>query len=154
MSINEAGSDEPQRRPSDVARVNGGTETILVVEDETALREVTRAMLERRGYTVLVASDAEQAERIAVNHSERIDLVLTDFVLPSANGRIVAEQLRALRPDIKVLFMSGYTHDTITSQGHVTERGQLLEKPFSDNALASRVRDMLDARVVTPIHAS
>jgi two-component system, cell cycle sensor histidine kinase and response regulator CckA len=124
---------------------HGGTETVLVVEDETAVREVARAMLERRGYVVLVAGDGDQAMRVANRHMGRIDLLLTDVVLPRANGRRVAERLTSVRPELRVLFMSGYTEDAIVTQGVLEAGIQLLEKPFSENALAIRVREVLDA---------
>ena len=124
---------------------HGGTETILVVEDESAVREVARAMLQRRGYTVLAAADGDQAMRVANRHPARIDLLLTDVVLPRANGRRVAERLTAVRPELKVLYMSGYTEDAIVTQGVLEAGIALLEKPFSEAALAIRVREVLDA---------
>lgn len=137
-----------------VALPDGGTETILIVEDETAVRDVARTMLQRRGYTVLVAADGEQAVRASAQFADRIDLLLTDVVLPHTNGRVVAEQVRAARPDISVLYMSGYSADTVLSQGFVAEGVQLLEKPFTESTLLSRVRKLLDARAAAPIHES
>jgi two-component system cell cycle sensor histidine kinase/response regulator CckA len=125
-------------------QARGGDETILIVEDETAVREVARAMLQRRGYQVLVASEGDQAMRIANRHAGRIDLLLTDVVLPRANGRVVAERLTASRPEMRVLFMSGYTEDAVVHQGVLEEGIRLLEKPFSESSLALRVRESLD----------
>ncbi len=142
LPASNARASEPIDHSEPVA--HGGTETILVVEDETAVREVARAMLQRRGYTVLAAADGEQAMRIANRHPSRIDLLLTDVMLPRANGRRLAERLVAVRPELRVLYMSGYTEDAIISQGVLDDEIELLEKPFSEAALAIRVREVLD----------
>jgi two-component system, cell cycle sensor histidine kinase and response regulator CckA len=123
----------------------GGTETILVVEDEALVRDVTRAMLARRGYTVLVASDGDHAQRIASEHFGVIDLLLTDVVMPRANGRRVAERLRMVRPGLRVVYMSGYTEDAIVHHGVLEAGIVLLEKPFTEADLARTVRAVLDA---------
>jgi PAS domain S-box-containing protein len=128
----------------EVVQTFGGTETILVVEDEDAVREVARAMLQRRGYSVLVARDGDQAMRVAKAHLGPIDLLLTDVVLPRANGRRVAERLRSERPGTRVLFMSGYTEEAVVHQGVLDAGARLLEKPFSEAALTLRVREVLD----------
>lgn len=143
LPVSGAPADDPVT-DTPVAVVDGH-ETVLVVEDESAVREVARAMLQRRGYTVLVAADGDQAQRVADRHVGPIDLLLTDVVLPRANGKRVAEQLTARRPDLKVLYMSGYTEDTVVFQGVLGEGIRLLEKPFSESALATRVREALDA---------
>ncbi len=132
--------------PAPVARaeVLGGRETVMVVEDEPAVREVVRAMLTRRGYTVLLASDGDQALRVARSHNGRIDLLLTDVVLPRTNGRRVAELLSVERPGIKVLYMSGYTEDAMLNHGALDDGVVLVEKPFTDLTLAQRVRELLD----------
>ena len=128
------------------ADVVGGSETILVVEDDAAVRQVTRVMLVRRGYTVLVARDADAAERVSKDHSGVIDLLLCDVVLPRRSGQYVAERLLLGRPRLKVLFMSGYSADVILDQ-HILAQGHvMLEKPFSDLTLATRVRAALDHR--------
>jgi len=127
----------------------GGTETILVVEDEALVRNVTRAMLSRRGYTVLVANDGDHAQRIASEHFGVIDLLLTDVVMPRANGRRVAERLRMLRPGLRVVYMSGYTEDAIVHHGVLEAGIVLLEKPFTEGDLARTVRAVLDAAVTS-----
>lgn len=128
------------------ADIVGGSETILVVEDDTAVRQVTRVMLERRGYTVLVARDADAAERVSKEHAGVIDLLLCDVVLPRRSGQYVAERLLLGRPRLKVLFMSGYSADVILDQ-HILAQGHvMLEKPFSDTSLSTRVRAALDHR--------
>lgn len=131
--------------PVAVTSVLGGTETVLVVEDEALVRDVTRAMLERRGYHVLLANDGEHAMRVAESYFGTIDLLLTDVVMPRANGRRVAERLRMLRPDIRVLYMSGYTEDAIVHHGVLDAGITLLEKPFTELDLARSVRELLDA---------
>jgi PAS domain S-box-containing protein len=123
----------------------GGTETVLVVEDEALVRDVTRAMLVRRGYTVLLAHDGDHAVRVASDHFGTIDLLLTDVVMPKANGRRVAERLRIMRPELRVMYMSGYTEDAIVHHGVLEPGIVLLEKPFTDEDLARMVRAVLDA---------
>ncbi len=128
----------------------GGTETVLVVEDEALVRDVTRAMLVRRGYTVLLANDGDHAVRVAADHFGVIDLLLTDVVMPRANGRRVAERLRMMRPELRVLYMSGYTEDAIVHHGVLEPGIVLLEKPFTDQDLARTGRAVLDAPASGP----
>jgi PAS domain S-box-containing protein len=124
-----------------------GTETILLVEDEAALRELARAILQESGYTVFDAGGVEQAMQIAREAGIRVDLVLTDVVMPRIGGRELAERLKALRPDLKILFMSGYAGDIISQHG-VGEKGDgvLLQKPFSRRTLLTKIREVLDDR--------
>jgi len=126
------------------SEVHGGNETILVVEDEALVRDVTRAMLARRGYRVLVASDGEHALRVAAEYFGPIDLLLTDVIMPRANGRRVAEQLRMVRPNVRVVYMSGYTEDAIVHHGVLEAGIVLLEKPFTERDLARTVREVLE----------
>ncbi len=140
-----ASHDTALEAPASKSAVLGGSETILVVEDEALVRDVTRAMLQRRGYQVLVANDGEHALRVAELHFGVIDLLLTDVVMPRANGRRVAERLRMVRPDIRVLYMSGYTEDAIVHHGVLEPGITLLEKPFTELNLARSVRELLDA---------
>lgn len=143
-----ATSDVPGDVPDQVASpALGGSETILVVEDEALVRNVTRAMLARRGYTVLVATDGDHAQHIASEHFGVIDLLLTDVVMPRANGRRVAERLRMMRPGLRVVYMSGYTEDAIVHHGVLEAGIVLLEKPFTEADLARTVRAVLDAPV-------
>jgi CheY-like chemotaxis protein len=140
--------DEPV---SEVATVAGdslmGTETVLVVEDVEAVRAVTRRMLERYGYRVLEAADGEAAIRLAANAAEHIHLLLTDVVMPNVSGRDLAEVFAKTYPDSKVLFMSGYTDDAIVRHGTLQEGIAYLQKPFTPDSLASKVRKVLDATV-------
>jgi PAS domain S-box-containing protein len=128
------------------ARPARGSETILVVEDEAALREIIRRVLERQGYTVLEASTADAALKLARDRAGPIHLLLADVVLPGGSGRPLADELVALRADLKVLFMSGYTEDVIVQRGVLAPGTPFINKPFSADSLARKVRDVLDAR--------
>ena len=140
-----ASGGRPDAAPVDkAAEPLGGSETVLVVEDDAAVRHVTRSMLVRRGYTVLAARDSEDAERVASEHAGVIDLLLCDMVLPRRSGRYVAERLLLRRPQLKVLFMSGYSEDVVLDSQLLAPRDAMLEKPFSDASLARRVRAALD----------
>jgi len=125
--------------------VTGGAETILLVEDNDAVRDVGRRHLEGLGYTVLCASGPGEAEGVAQRHEGHIDLLLTDVVMPGKSGRELYESLRAQQPDLRVLYMSGYTGNAIVHHG-VLEGGTLfLQKPFERKALADKVRQALEA---------
>ncbi|QEL17643.1 PAS domain S-box protein [Limnoglobus roseus] len=121
-----------------------GTGTILVVEDEAAVRALTRHILQAAGYSVLEAADGEGAVRVAAGHPGTIDVLVTDVVMPGAGGREVADRLRGLRPGLKVLYLSGYTSDAVIRHGIETHKVNFLQKPFSPAALAAKVRDVLD----------
>jgi PAS domain S-box-containing protein len=117
--------------------------TILVVEDEKAVRDLTVRMLERLGYTVLVAAGGDEALRISNNYSGDISLLLTDVVMPNMSGREVADQLVSARPGLKVLYLSGYTDSTVVHHGVLETGLDFLAKPFSRDVLASKVREIL-----------
>jgi two-component system cell cycle sensor histidine kinase/response regulator CckA len=137
--------DEPVAPAAEVTpRPVGGSETVLVVEDVAAVRAVTRQMLERHGYTVLEAPDGETALRLALMHQGDIDLLVTDVVMPDVGGRELADQLVARRPQLKVLYMSGYTDDAIVRHGNLQDGIAYLQKPFTPDALARKVRAVLD----------
>jgi len=134
-------ASQPAQAPARAAR---GTETVLVVEDEAPVRSVARQVLERHGYTVLEAPSAEAALDIVTRYSGAIHLLLTDVVMPGLNGRELANRLAGLRPDARVIFMSGYTDDAVTRHG-VLERGSAyVQKPFTPDAIARKVREVLD----------
>jgi nitrogen-specific signal transduction histidine kinase/CheY-like chemotaxis protein len=124
---------------------DGGGETILVVEDEPALREVTQRILARNGYQVITAATGNQALDLARDQGHDIDLLITDVIMPQMLGKEVAERLAASRPGIRILYMSGYAHPVLASQGTLAAGVRLIEKPFSESALLARVREALDA---------
>lgn len=121
-----------------------GQETILLVEDESAILELTTIMLRRTGYTVLTASTPDEAIRLTREHSGRIDLLLTDVVMPRMNGRDLAEKLVSISSHLRCLFMSGYTTNIIAHQGVVDEGVHFIQKPFSMKELTAKVRGALD----------
>ncbi|MDQ3223830.1 MAG: ATP-binding protein, partial [Gemmatimonadota bacterium] len=121
-----------------------GTETILLVEDETAVRNSARRLLERHGYTVLEARHGMDALRLLEESGRNVDLVLTDVVMPEMDGRELVQRLRAERPEHKVIYMSGYTEQAITSGGVLPPRTAFLEKPFTVDQLMRLVREVLD----------
>ena len=142
--IDGAPEGESTRIPRTVAR---GSETILLVEDENAVRSIVRVVLQQAGYTVLDASRGTDALRIAAQHSGAIDLLIADVVMPGLGGRAVMEQLAPLRPQMKVLYLSGYTDDAIVRH-RVLEAGvSFLQKPFTMAALTHKVRQVLDRTV-------
>jgi two-component system cell cycle sensor histidine kinase/response regulator CckA len=123
-----------------------GTETILLVEDEDAVRAVARESLRRHGYRVLEARDAESALAIAAGFEGHIGLLLTDVVMPGLSGRALADRLAPKRPGTRVLFMSGYTDDAIVQHGVLEPGLSFLQKPFTPDVLAQKVREVLDRR--------
>jgi len=127
------------------ARAPGGTETVLLVEDAAAVRAVTKQVLERHGYAVLEAPGGEAAVRLAQRHRGPIHLLLTDVVMPRVSGRELAEQLARVRPDTRVLYASGYTDDSVVRHGILESGTAYLQKPFSPESLARKVREVLDA---------
>ena len=124
-------------------RAQRGTETILIVEDEEAVRELIQTVLKEKGYDVIASLDPEQAEKIAAQFPGEIHMLLTDMVMPGISGRELAERISAKRRDIRVLFMSGYTDNVITSGGMLQEGLAFLQKPFSPAALVQKVREVL-----------
>ena len=120
-----------------------GSEVILLAEDEKGVRELAREYLETSGYTVIVAENGRTAIELASKHSGPIHLLMTDVVMPGMGGPEVAERIRALRPEIKVLFMSGYTDQAIMHQGVLQAGAVLLQKPFTLATLATKLREML-----------
>ena len=121
-----------------------GSETILLVEDEEAVRSLACRILEKQGYRVLPAQHGRAAMDIATSNDSHIDLVLTDIVMPGMNGRGLVERLSAIRPSIKSLYMSGYTDDDIVRRGFVEPSKAFLQKPFTSDALLKTVRKVLD----------
>jgi two-component system, cell cycle sensor histidine kinase and response regulator CckA len=122
-----------------------GTETILLVEDEEMVCNLVRTVLQAKGYTILEARQGDAALALFEQHQGAIDLLMTDVVMPQMSGRELAERLIALRPRMKVLFISGYTDDTVGRHGLLAADVQFLPKPFSPSMLTSKVREVLDA---------
>jgi two-component system cell cycle sensor histidine kinase/response regulator CckA len=143
-----AQSPEPRISPATRAANPGGTETVLLAEDEAAVRAVARHSLERHGYTVLEAPSGEAALDVAQRYSGRIHLLLTDVVMPGMSGRTLALRLMALRPGIRAIYMSGYTDDAITRHGVLEAGVTYVQKPFSPDALVRKVREVLDAEEI------
>jgi len=123
-----------------------GCETILLVEDEDSVRELAREVLEARGYRILEAANGIEALRTAAAHQGRIDLLVTDVVMPRMGGGELAEKLAAMRPGVRVLFVSGYTDDSVIRHGVKERSSAFLQKPFGLDAFVARVREVLDAR--------
>jgi PAS domain S-box-containing protein len=128
-----------------VQTTDRGTETILLVEDEEGLRGFAAKLLRLKGYTVLEARNGESALLISKNHAGAIDLVLTDVVMPGISGREVAKQLLASRPRMRVIYMSGYTENAIVHHGVLDAGTNLLEKPFTPDSLARKIRAVLES---------
>jgi PAS domain S-box-containing protein len=130
------------------AFIEPGTETILLAEDEANLRYLARQFLEKQGYKVIEAADGAVAMQIAVAHEGVIHLLLTDVIMPGMNGRELAQRITEIRPNTKVLYMSGYTENVIGHNGTLDAGVRLLQKPFTLRDLKSKVREVLDS---TPI---
>ncbi len=143
----QAGETESALNASDKKHASAlrGSETILLVEDDHALLALLTHILTARGFLVLHAADGPEALTEARKRNGRIDLLATDIVMPGLGGRQLAEQLRSLHPETKVLYLSGYTDDVVARQGIAQEQVQFLEKPFSPDALIRKIRDVLDA---------
>jgi PAS domain S-box-containing protein len=124
--------------------VRGSAETILLVEDEELVRQLTREILIRNGYRVLEAADGAEAVRICEQYHGAIDLMLTDVVMPRLSGPDTVERVRPGRPDMRVLYVSGYSEDAIERQGQLTAGIELLPKPFTPGVLTAKIREILD----------
>lgn len=127
-----------------------GCETVLLVEDEETLRNLGAVVLETYGYRVLTAADGKEALRLAQRHNGKLDLLLTDVVMPGISGCELAATLRARRPDLKVLFLSGYTEEDMVSRGILNVGSSFLNKPFSPASLVAKIRQVLDAADKVP----
>jgi PAS domain S-box-containing protein len=140
--------------PADKSAVPGGSETILLVEDDEAMRTLTKHCLRQGGYTVLDVPDGEVAIRAISEHQGDIHLLLTDVVMPGVSGRQLAQSLAVARPGMRLLYMSGYTADIIAGRGILEPEVDLLEKPFTQEALLRRVRKALDGEPFTHVAAA
>jgi DNA-binding NtrC family response regulator len=122
-----------------------GAETVLLVEDESGVRALAETILSRLGYKVLVADCGENAVKVWDEARGRIDILLTDVIMPNMSGGDLAHKLREKSPGLKVLFMSGYTDDMIASHGVLAGETQLIQKPFTAEGLGGKLRDVLDS---------
>jgi DNA-binding response OmpR family regulator len=120
-----------------------GTETLLLAEDNAQVRNLVKALLQDAGYTVITA-DSEDALRVFEENRERIGMLLLDVVMPKKSGKEVYNDIRNVRPDIKALFMSGYTADVMRQRGTPEEEMDFISKPISPDVLLRKVREMLD----------
>lgn len=136
--------------PIRAAKVEPGTETILLVEDEANLRYLARQYLEKQGYKVIEAADGAVAMQIAVAHEGVIHLLLTDVIMPGMNGAELAQRISEIRPNVKILYMSGYTENVIGHNGTLDAGIRLLQKPFNLRDLKNKVREVLDATPTPP----
>ena len=140
-----AGSRADSEPDGGDARARRGSETIMVVEDDAGVRELVRLMLEANGYEVLAVEDAAEATSVCSRDPSRVDLLLTDVVMPGVNGGALAERLGEISPSMRVLFMSGYPDEAVHRHGQITDNAAFLEKPFTERSLAHKVREVLDA---------
>jgi PAS domain S-box-containing protein len=137
---------EPRKKDSTRILPRKGTETVLLAEDSDVVRRLLRELLLQNGYRLIEARHGEEALQLSQDHDGPIDLLITDMVMPHMNGRELAAKLAPLRPRMKVLYMSGYTEEAIARNGVIDPGTAFLEKPFSPNTLARKVRELLDAR--------
>ena len=129
--------------PPPVTRARGGTQTVLVVEDAGGLRELTRRLLQRHGYTVVTAANADEA-LAAFGTGRSIDVVLTDVVMPGGSGPELVEQLTERQPGLKVIYMSGYTEESIVHHGVLKPGIAFLHKPFTSDGLGRKIREVIE----------
>ncbi len=141
--VEESVSKPTAEAPTDNLR---GSETILLVEDADALRKLAHSFLADHGFQVITASSGEEALRVAELYGQPIDLLVTDVVMPGMNGRALADRLLAKQPKLKVLYISGYTDSFIAGHGVLEAGTFLLHKPFTEEVLIRKVRDVLDGR--------
>jgi two-component system, cell cycle sensor histidine kinase and response regulator CckA len=132
------------KEPAPAASAVGGSETILLVEDEDAVRSLASRVLQRAGYAVLTAASGEEALDVATAYVGEIDLLLTDVVMPGMSGRELAQQLGPLRPSMRLLYTSGYTEDATIRHGVSGLATAFLEKPFAPDTLTRKVREVLE----------
>ncbi|HRU06001.1 MAG TPA: response regulator, partial [Candidatus Brocadiia bacterium] len=126
------------------ARPQGGSETILVAEDDEAVRNLTALLLRRSGYRVLLAANGEEACSVFEQHAAEVDLVLMDVVMPRLGGREASERIRAACPGVRVLFTSGYTENVVHTNFVIKEGVRLLRKPYGPDELLRKVREALE----------
>jgi CheY-like chemotaxis protein len=143
--VDQAAAEEPAPSPPPPS-TTGGTETVLLVEDEEVVRRLARNVLASKGYTVLEASSGEAAISLGESHPARIDLVITDVVMPGMTGRELADRLNARLPGARLLYISGYAEEDVLGQDELESGLPFLSKPFSPDQLLRKVREALDRR--------
>jgi two-component system cell cycle sensor histidine kinase/response regulator CckA len=143
LPAHQADIDVAAARPPR-APVRSGAETVLLVEDETLVRQLTHEILRRNGYRVLEAADGVEALAVVRDHAGHIDLMLTDVVMPRMSGHELVELARPVRPDMRILYVSGYSEEAIARQGQLTNGIELLAKPFTPGVLTAKIRELLD----------
>jgi CheY-like chemotaxis protein len=134
-------------RPQGIANLPTGDETILLVEDDESVRDLAWRVLEGQGYAVLQAGNGQEAIQVAAGHPDPIHVLVTDLIMPGMSGKVLAEQLTPTHPDLKVLYISGYTDELIAEHGILEPGVILLQKPFRPFELAHKVRQVLDAPI-------
>ena len=139
-----AAAEEPVPEPERLGSIAGGSEALLIVEDEELVRTLAVRVLQGFGYTCHEARDADQALRLLDNQGTRLDLVITDVVMPGMSGRELGERLARLRPLVPVLYSSGFTDEDMIRRGMLEEGRPFLQKPFTPHDLARAVREALD----------
>ncbi len=145
----EAEGEAETAPPPKIAEAPSGSETVLLVEDEPAVRALAATILGRIGYRVLTAEDGASALKMWKEHDSEVDVLLTDVIMPQMSGVELAQKLRALNPQLRVLFMSGYTDDTIARHGLRPDEIPMLEKPFTADSLAAKLRAVLDSQLAS-----
>jgi DNA-binding response OmpR family regulator len=138
-------NEDPWDSTRPKAQVSRGRETILLVDDEDSLRLVIAKILEKAGYVVIRASDGLEALRLAVSHPGRIQLIVTDLMMPGMKGPDMVREVRQRRPGVRVLYLSGHTEDSVMSEGLLAEGENFLQKPFALATFTQRVREILDS---------
>jgi PAS domain S-box-containing protein len=139
--------EAPEEEQAASKSIPKGTETVLLVEDEEQVRSILKRILEEQGYSVLAASNGDEALEISKNFELDIKLMITDVVMPQMSGRELSERLQAVRPGVPVIFMSGYTDDAIVRHGLLDEKLNFIQKPFDSASVARKVREVLDSHL-------